>query len=236
MRSFLWGRPPLHRRAFLPPGPAKLWYGLAAPMQKYTALLFGLVVVAAVALIISQRPGKGGAPAPSAVTEALRDAGPPADAGARADAAATAETTPAPPAPPPEDGPAQPDSPFVDRDAGTTLLSGTAPPSLAGDAPKSVVFGVILVQYKGAQLAPPSSRSREAALELARQIAADAQTDFKAALATYGDKGLSLENAGRMPRGMLEPAPEYVLFSLPKDGVSEPVDTPRGFWIVHRIE
>ena len=32
-----------------------------------------------------------------------------------------------------------------------------------------------------------------------------------------------------MPRGMLEPAPEYVLFSLPKDGVSEPVDTPRGF-------
>ena len=42
--------------------------------------------------------------------------------------------------------------------------------------------------------------------------------------------------AGRIPRGMLEPAPEYVLFSLPKDGVSEPVDTPRGFWIVHRIE
>ncbi len=35
---------------------------------------------------------------------------------------------------------------------------------------------------------------------------------------------------------MLEPAPEYVLFSLPKDGVSDPVDTPRGFWIVHRIE
>jgi hypothetical protein len=35
---------------------------------------------------------------------------------------------------------------------------------------------------------------------------------------------------------MLEPAPEFVLFSLPKDGVSAPVDTPRGFWIVHRIE
>ena len=97
-----------------------------------------------------------------------------------------------------------------------------------------MVFGVILLQYKGAQGAPPGARSREAALELARQIAPDAKADFKAALAK-GDKG-SLENAGRMPRGMLEPAPEYVLFSLPKDGVSEPVDTPRGFWIVRRIE
>ena len=45
-----------------------------------------------------------------------------------------------------------------------------------------------------------------------------------------------MENAGRMPRGMLEPAPEFVLFSLPKDGVSDPVDTPRGYWIVRRIE
>ena len=95
-------------------------------------------------------------------------------------------------------------------------------------------FGVILVTYKGAQGAPPNARSREAALELAKQIAVDAKQDFKAAVGK-GDKG-SDANMGRMPRGVLEPAPEYVLFSLPKDGVSDPVDTPRGFWIVHRIE
>jgi hypothetical protein len=119
-------------------------------------------------------------------------------------------------------------------DAGATLLDGAAPPGLPADAPKSVVFGVILIQYKGAQGAPTNARTREAALELASQLAAEAKTDFKAAL-QKGDKG-SLDNAGRMPRGMLEPAPEYVLFSLPKDGISDPVDTPRGYWIVHRIE
>jgi hypothetical protein len=115
-----------------------------------------------------------------------------------------------------------------------TLLDGTSPPPLPADAPKSVTFGVILVQYKGAQGAGNVARTREAALELAKQIAADAKTDFKAALGR-GDKG-SDANMGRMPRGMLEPAPEFVLFTLPKDGVSDPVDTPRGFWIVHRIE
>ncbi len=119
-------------------------------------------------------------------------------------------------------------------DAGARLITGEAAPPLAGDAPKSIVFGVILVTYKGAQGAPPNARSRDAALELAKQLAADAKQDFKATVAK-GDKG-SMENAGRMPRGMLEPAPEFVLFSLPKDGVSDPVDTPRGYWIVRRIE
>ncbi|HVY47897.1 MAG TPA: peptidylprolyl isomerase, partial [Minicystis sp.] len=119
-------------------------------------------------------------------------------------------------------------------DAGTTLLTGEAPPPLPADAPKSVTFGVILVQYRGAQGAPPNARSRDAALELAKQIAADAKQDFKAAVAK-GDKG-SAENMGKMTRGFLEPAPEYVLFSLKKDDVSDPVDTPRGFWIVKRIE
>ena len=60
------------------------------------------------------------------------------------------------------------------------------------DTPKSVVFGVILVTYRGAQGAPPNARTREAALELARQIAADAKTDFKAALA----KGKSIRYIG----------------------------------------
>jgi len=118
-------------------------------------------------------------------------------------------------------------------DAGT-LLDGEAPPALAGEAPKSVTFGVILVTYRGAQGAPPTARPKEEAATLAKQLAEEAKTDFKAAL-QKGDKG-SVENAGRMPRGMLEPAPEFVLFSLAKGGVSEAVDTPRGFWIMQRIE
>jgi hypothetical protein len=190
-------------------------------MPKWMAFLFAAIAIAVVGVIVGQRPDRNGPPpAPTAAA----DAGLPTDAGAvSSDAGSSSGGL--------GDDPSG-ESPG--SDAGATLLDGAAPPALAGDAPKSVVFGVILVQYKGAQGALPNARTHEAALELAKQLAADAKTDFKAALAK-GDKG-SLENAGRMPRGMLEPAPEFVLFTLPKDGVSDPVDTPRGFWIVHRIE
>jgi hypothetical protein len=117
---------------------------------------------------------------------------------------------------------------------GTLLISGEVPPPLDAEAPKSVVFGVILVTYRGARGAPAGSRPREAALTMAKELAVEAKADFKAAVAK-GDKGSS-ENLGRMNRGILEPAPEYVLFSLPKGGVSDPVDTPRGYWVVTRIE
>ena len=50
-----------------------------------------------------------------------------------------------------------------------------------------------------------------------------------------GDSG-SIEDLGRVPRGVLEPAPEYVLFTMPAGAVSDPVDTPRGYWIVKRID
>jgi parvulin-like peptidyl-prolyl isomerase len=45
-----------------------------------------------------------------------------------------------------------------------------------------------------------------------------------------------MEDAGRIPRGVLEPAAEYALFTLSPGAVSDPVETPRGFWIVKRIE
>ena len=149
---------------------------------------------------------------------------------------AFAADNPAPAGEPAADAEADPASPEVagQVDAGGTLITGEAAPGLPPDAPKSVVFGVILVQYRGAQGAPPATRPRDEALKLAQEIAVAAKEDFKAAV-SRGDKG-SLENAGRLPRGVLEPAPEYVLFSLPKGGVSDPVDTPRGYWIVHRIE
>jgi hypothetical protein len=110
-------------------------------------------------------------------------------------------------------------------DAGSGLPSGS---------PKTVRFGVILVQYKGAEHAPATARSKKDATALARTLADGASTDFKAQV-QKGDPG-SMEDAGRIPRGVLEPSVEYALFMLPRGSVSEPIDTPRGFWIVRRIE
>lgn len=201
-------------------------------MQRWTAAVFGLFFLAFAAIVIVKVGG------PSSSSGAKSDAGPDgavpaADAGepaAEDDGGGTAAAEPIAEAL---------DAGLNDQaDAGSgvgrKLLSGEDPPALAGEAPKSVVFGVVLVQYKGAQGAPPGVRSRDEALELAKKLAAEAAQDFKATVAK-GDKG-SMENAGRIPRGILEPAPEYILFSLEKGAVGGPVDTPRGFWIVQRIE
>jgi len=117
---------------------------------------------------------------------------------------------------------------------GYRMLDGTAVPQLSEHAPRSVEFGVILVTYAGAESAPKNARPKPDALELAKKLATDAKTDFKGAV-QRGDNG-SADNLGTMQRGVLEPAPEYALFSLPAGGVSDVIDTPRGFWIVRRIE
>jgi len=101
------------------------------------------------------------------------------------------------------------------------------------NAPKSLTFGVILVQYEGAQGAKQGARSKAEARGLADELAREAQSDFAAAV-KRGDPG-STGNAGRMFRGILEPRPEFTLFSLQKGEVSQSVDTPRGFWIVKRL-
>lgn len=139
-----------------------------------------------------------------------------------------------------------PDAKVVAPDAGpppapelTLGDAGAALPEESGQglpegAPKSVTFGVVLVSYRGAQGAPQGTRSKEQALALAKELAELAKTDFKAAVAK-GDEG-STTDAGRIPRGILEPAVEVALFSLDKNAVSDPIDTPRGFWIAQRIE
>jgi hypothetical protein len=201
-------------------------------MQRWTAIAFVLLFLGSIGLVIAKA---GGSKAPSVASDAGADGSAATDAGSAGPEDASAPSDPdadipgdvppdLPPGPIPDGG----------TGAGRKLLSGEEPPPLGPDAPKSVVFGVILVHYKGAQGAPPNARSKDDALALARTLAAEAAQDFKAAI-QKGDKG-SMENAGRIPRGVLEPAPEYILFSLPKGGVSEPVDTPRGFWIVQRVE
>jgi hypothetical protein len=115
------------------------------------------------------------------------------------------------------------------------LPDGGKVPPLPDSAPQTVTFGVVQFTYEGAQFAGKGARTKEQARVKAASVLELAQKDFAAAV-SKGDQG-SRSDAGRMPRGMLEPAVEYVLFSLPKGTVhNEAIDTPRGFWIVRRID
>lgn len=114
----------------------------------------------------------------------------------------------------------------ADRDPGEA-------PTL-GDAPKAVKFGVILVQYRGAQGASREARSKNEALALAQELARQGAEDFEAAV-KRGDEG-STANAGRMYRGILEAELEYALFKLDEGALTEPVDTPRGYWVAKRLD
>jgi hypothetical protein len=125
-----------------------------------------------------------------------------------------------------------------------TLPDGTAVPPLPIDAPRQVRFGVVLVSYEGAQPnvaglseghpLRPSTRSKTDARLLATRLAATAEQDFHAAV-QQGDAG-SADDVGRVKIGILEPAPEYVLFTSRVGAVAGPVDTPRGYWVVKRLE
>ncbi len=128
--------------------------------------------------------------------------------------------------------------PRMDGGAGGTMFDGSPVPPLPMDVPRSIRFGVVLVSYDGAQPSPTASRqasrSKADARALAVKLAETAKQDFHAAV-QQGDGGSS-DDIGRVKLGILEPAPEYVLFTLPIDGVGGPVDTPRGYWIVKRLE
>lgn len=116
---------------------------------------------------------------------------------------------------------------------GRKMPDGSDPPPLPKGAPKVVRFGVILVKYRGAQLAPLGSASRDDALARAQELAKRARDDFAAAV-KLGDPGSAID-IGTVRRGILEPAIEYALFTLPTGWVSDVIDTPRGFWVIRRI-
>ena len=108
-------------------------------------------------------------------------------------------------------------------------------PALPAEAPKKVRFGVMLdpVPWRAGRGADRALQGRRAG---ARQGARRGGQDGLQGRHREGRQGVRLDDLGYIPRGVLEPAPEYELFSLPKGGVSGPVDTPRGFWIARRIE
>jgi hypothetical protein len=113
----------------------------------------------------------------------------------------------------------------------TALLDAGAMPT---GAPRTVRLGVVLVQFAGAEGAPSSARAKPDALKHAVELAEKAKGDWKGAVKA-GDSGSS-EDIGRIPRGVLDRATELAVFSLDKDGLSEPLETPRGYWVVKRIE
>lgn len=125
----------------------------------------------------------------------------------------------------------------LDGGAGALMPDGSPVPPLPMSAPREVRFGVVLVSYAGAQPSAgggrTATRTKADARALADKLLATAKQDFHAAV-QQGDAGSS-DDVGSVKLGVLEPAPEYVLFTLPVDGVGGPVDTPRGFWIVKRL-
>jgi hypothetical protein len=126
----------------------------------------------------------------------------------------------------------------VDGGPGSLMPDGSQVPPLPLSTPRVVRFGVVLVSYTAAQ--PSASggrsptRSRVEAQALVNKLVTTAREDFHAAV-QQGDAG-SADDVGTVKLGLLEPAPEYVLFTLPVGGVGGPVDTPRGYWIVKRLE
>ena len=189
-------------------------------MQRNTAISVGLLAVLCVTFVLvlgrsSRRATARPVTAPSA------SARPPVSAFPAASASASASSGP------------KPSTEAFASDGFDTLPNGREVPALPGSAPKQVGFGVIVVAYQGAQAAPSDARSKAEAKRRAESLLADAKLDFAAAVAK-GDRG-STADAGHVPRNVLEPAIEYLLFTLPKGEVSaEPVDTPRGYWILRR--
>ncbi len=126
----------------------------------------------------------------------------------------------------------------IDAGPGLVMPNGTQVPPLPMNAPRQVKFGVVLVSYAGAQPSAgggrPSPRSKADAKGLADRLRATAEQDFHAAV-QQGDAGSS-DDVGRVKQGILEPAPEYLLFTLPAGEIAGPLDTPRGYWIVKRLE
>ena len=99
----------------------------------------------------------------------------------------------------------------------------------------------ILIAYKGAQHAAPSvTRSREEARELAARIATDARAgkDWdtlweKNSNEPGGQQGGDL---GTFGRGQMVPSFEQAAFGMKVGTISDPVETPFGFHVIHRLK
>jgi hypothetical protein len=191
-------------------------------MQRSTAALLGLGFLAALTgvILISHDSPKAGPAKAKPTASAEPSAKPSASPSASASASAAASA--------PEDAGI---APFTE--GFETFADGGKVPELPNSAPQQLSFGVVQFTYQGAQFADSSARSKEQSRQKAEATLELAKHDFAAAV-SKGDRG-STSDAGRIPRGVLEPPIEYVLFTLDKRTVYPAViDTPRGFWIIRR--
>ena len=196
-------------------------------MQRTTSVTVGLLFVAALGAVAiyglrpKRAPEHTPAAKPSASARSSASAAPSAGASAALDATAGLDAGVV------RDG--------VVTEGYETFPDGGKVPELPASAPARVGFGAAIFTYQGAQGASRDARGKDEARKRALETIELAQKDFAAAVAK-GDKG-STTDAGRLPRGVIEPPIEYLLFTLEKRKVNqEPIDTPRGYWVVRRNE
>src|SRR5580692_4661150 len=195
-------------------------------MQRWLTILLGAVAVGLALVVAYRSTGERPVvahegPADAAAPDAARDAAEDADrrtADLLGDLAGSLGAT---------------DPRAIETGAGWRLPDGRPPPPLPPDSPKQVRLGVVLMNFAGTQGAPRGARSKADALGLAQKLAMDAKTDFHSAV-IRGDSG-STDDVGRIPRGVLELGTEYVAFTMAVGSVSDPIETPRGYWIIKRL-
>jgi hypothetical protein len=105
---------------------------------------------------------------------------------------------------------------------------------LPTSGPRRVKLGLVFVQFAGAEGAPASARAKKDAAAIAERLGQEAKSDFSHAV-SGGDTGSS-PDIGWMPRGVLDARTEAAVFALGTSEVSEVLETPRGYWIVKRLE
>jgi hypothetical protein len=197
-------------------------------MQRTTSVTVGLLFVTAIAVaaVVGLRPKKVPelAPTPAAPASSHASAAPVAPSSSATAAPSDSSTASA-----------DDDNPLTITSGFETFPDGGKVPELPASAPARIGFGAVVFAYRGAQGAPADARSKEEARKKAAEVVELAQKDFAAAVAK-GDHG-STSDAGHIPRGVIEPPIEYILFTLDKGKVHpEPIDTPRGYWVVRRNE
>jgi hypothetical protein len=198
-------------------------------MQRWLTLLMGALAIGLAVVVVYRSTGDR---PPLTRVESAADADPPvanaADAGPRAEGGSDDPFAALPATP------AAADTRGGDTGPGSHLPDGRPAPPLPEGTPKQVRIGVVIVAYAGAQGTTPGSRSKKEALEVATKLAADAKTDFHGAV-LRGDSG-SADDVGHIPRGVLELGTEYVVFTMPVGTISDLLETPRGYWIVKRLD
>jgi len=137
------------------------------------------------------------------------------------------------------------------RDAVFTLAVGAL-----ADAPIAAPYGYvvlqrcpiekarsrhILIRYKGAERAPESvTRTKDEARALATDLLKELRdgADFAELAKTKSEDGSAERggDVGLQARGLLAPAYDTKLFSLPPGGQSQVVETAMGFHIIQRLE